>query len=55
LRDGSVVAQADVGTNETYRFALAPGDYVLRSGVASVNIKVGAGDDLYVDIPDECI
>jgi len=49
-----VVAQQRVGTNETYRFVLDPGRYVVQAGVyASVTLQ--PGDDIYVDVPNLCI
>jgi hypothetical protein len=49
-----VVARQRVGPNETYRFVLEPGRYVIQSGVyASVTLQ--PGDDVYVDVPNLCI
>jgi hypothetical protein len=49
-----VVAQQRVGTNETYRFVLEPGRYVIQSGVyASVTLQ--PSDDVHVDVPNLCI
>ncbi len=54
------VAEASVPPNGTYRFDLAPGRYVLEAGPRGsygpfATVTLNAGDDLLVDIPNECI
>jgi hypothetical protein len=39
----------------TYRFDLAPGQYVLESGVSYASVTLDPGDDLHVDIQNMCI
>lgn len=58
----SVVDQESVATNATYRFALEPGQYVLEAQFRSpsnaapyIDITVQPGDDVWVDIPNQCI
>jgi hypothetical protein len=56
----TVVAQESVPTNGMYRFDLAPGRYVLEAAPRGsygpyATVTVNAGDDLPVDIPNECI
>lgn len=61
LQGGTIVARQSVGSNEHYTFVLPPGDYVLDGRWASSNasvqvpVRLGAGDDLEVDIPNVCI
>jgi hypothetical protein len=57
-----VVDQLSVAPNATYRFALEPGRYVLEARFPSpsnaapyIDITVQPGDDVWVDIPNECI
>ena len=49
-----VVAQERVGTNETYRFVLDPGRYVIQAGVYT-SVTLQPGDDVHVDVPNLCI
>jgi len=56
----TVVAQETVPTNGRYRFDLQPGSYVLEAAPSAgygpyATVTVNAGDDLLVDIPNECI
>jgi len=56
----TVVAQESVPSNGMYRFDLEPGRYVLEAAPPgaygpSAAVTVSAGDDLLVDIPNECI
>lgn len=56
----TVVAQESVPTSGMYRFDLAPGRYVLEAAPSGsygpyAAVTVDAGDDLLVDIPNQCI
>jgi hypothetical protein len=58
----SVVDQQSVATNAPYRFALEPGRYVLEArfpppsnAAPYIDITVQPGDDIWVDIPNQCI
>ncbi len=56
-----VVGRASVGENRTYRFVLAPGQYVLRARLSHSNVASFAqvilkrGTVVHVDIPNMCI
>ena len=61
-----VVTRQQVGQNQTYRFTLRPGDYVLQAKFPPVNgvqpniepdtaLTLRAGQTLNRDIPNECI
>ena len=58
----SVAALAIVATNTTYRFVLAPGEYVFRAAFPPpvkptpwISITVQSGSAQHVDIPNMCI
>jgi hypothetical protein len=58
----SVVGQESVAANATYRFALEPGRYVMEArfpqpsnAAPYIDITVQPGDDIWVDIPNQCI
>ncbi len=56
----TVVAHESVSSNGMYRFDLAPGRYVLQAAPPGsygpyAPVTVNAGDDLLVDIPNQCI
>lgn len=57
-----VVDEENVAANATYQFGLAPGRYVLEArfpppsnAVPYIEITVQPGDDVWVDIPNQCI
>lgn len=56
----AVVAQESIPVNGMYRFDLEPGRYVLEAAPPGADgpyasVTVSAGDDLLVDIPNDCI
>jgi hypothetical protein len=57
-----VIGQETIAANSTYRFALEPGQYVLEArftppsnAAPYIDITVQPGDDIWVDIPNQCI
>ena len=56
----TVVAQEGIPTNGMYRFDLEPGSYVLEAAPPGSygpysTVRISAGDDVVVDIPNTCI
>jgi hypothetical protein len=57
----AAVEQQSVGVNSTYRFSFDAGQYVLQARfpppanvLPTISVTLRAGDNLKVDIPNEC-